>query len=201
MQPVGRCREIPKWGKEAMRRITVPTTVAMLMLGLVLAATAAERTKGAASPRDADNPSARSGGASNPLVEQPAGKSKKSTDGADSSSVPGADEIQLTYADKMKLVTATVGKTLFLRLPGSDSTGFQWEITQLTGDAIKSVGEPEYKRAKKSPEGVGMPGVYIFKFEAAKLGKSSLKLVYHRPSDKKKAPANTFAVKILVRSN
>jgi len=39
----------------------------------------------------------------------------------------------------------------------------------------------------------------ILRFKAAKVGKMSLKLIYHRPFEKNKRPIKTFEVKVIVK--
>ena len=111
------------------------------------------------------------------------------------------DAIQLTDAQRSKMVTATVGKTLVLRLPGDRALtgGATWELTRLTGDAVLvyNGGKPEYKAAdERGPGRVG--GAFIFKFKAAKPGRSKINAVFARPGQKDK-PTNTYNVEVLVK--
>ena len=93
--------------------------------------------------------------------------------------------------DKSKTATAGVDKTIVLRLPGNKATG-AWQITNLGGDSIQSVGKSQYVAGNPN-------GAFIFRFKAVKPGKTNLKLAYVRQGDKSTRPANTFTVDLVVR--
>jgi len=108
---------------------------------------------------------------------------------------PGSNVIQLTEAHKGKAITANVGRTLVLRLPGDRATGATWQLNRLSGDAVQQVGRPEYV---ENDRGVGrLGGATVFKFQAVKPGRTSLKASFSRPGDKKSL--NTYTVEILVK--
>jgi predicted secreted protein len=101
-------------------------------------------------------------------------------------------DIEIYTTDKGKTMTASVGKTLILRLPGTQATG-AWRLTKLTGDALRQQGEVEYH-----PNASGGAGSYIFKFQAVKPGKVELKAAYF-PTGKSAPPVNFFTVYIVVK--
>jgi inhibitor of cysteine peptidase len=100
--------------------------------------------------------------------------------------------VTLTEADRGKTVKIAVGQMALLSLEGNATTGFQWSVEKLDGDAIRQEGKAEYRLKKNTPGLVGVGGVYVFHFSAVKSGKALLKLTYARPWEKNTPPAKTF---------
>jgi inhibitor of cysteine peptidase len=109
-----------------------------------------------------------------------------------------AATVTLTEADRGKTIKLAVGQTASLSLEGNATTGFQWSVEKLEGDAIRQDGEAEYLLKKHTPGLVGVGGVYVFHFSAVKSGKALLKLIYARPWEKNTPPAKTFELQFHV---
>lgn len=108
-------------------------------------------------------------------------------------------EIQVTQADKGKMVTAFVGSTIVLRLPGNRESGYAWKIVSQTGDSIKAAGDAKYFPGLSGEGKSNIGGSYVFRFKGEKTGKTALKLQYVKPGDKEKHP-NTFLCTVFVKS-
>jgi len=105
----------------------------------------------------------------------------------------------LTEKDDGKTLSMAVKKRFVVRLAGNPTTGYGWRTVEVTGDAVEQTGKVAYVAAKRQPGMVGVGGHYVFRFEAVKPGKTSIKLEYARPWEKDKPPAKTFTVTINVR--
>jgi inhibitor of cysteine peptidase len=100
--------------------------------------------------------------------------------------------MQLTAADQGKTVKAAVGLPFDIVLEGNATTGYQWQVAKIDGDAVAQDGKPDYIQ-KKHPQGmVGVGGTYVFHFKVVKPGETKIKLTYLRPWEKNTPPAKTF---------
>lgn len=108
-------------------------------------------------------------------------------------------DIQITEADKGKTFTASAGKTICLRLPGNKDTGYTWSITKVDNTVLQSLGPATYDPGLQVAGRNTRAGAFIFEFKAAKAGKTSLKLDYTKPGEKK--PLNHFNVDIMVKKS
>jgi inhibitor of cysteine peptidase len=124
--------------------------------------------------------------------EQPAAKDDKAP--ADK---PAA--VQLGESADGKTTTVPLGKTIVITLPGNITTGYSWKAVELKGDAVKADGEGTYVPKKHKPGMVGVGGASVFKYNAVKAGKATIKLAYARPWEKDKEPAKTFTAIIEVQ--
>jgi predicted secreted protein len=61
---------------------------------------------------------------------------------------------------------------------------------------LAPVGEPGYWASSPA---IGSDGVFAFEFEAAAAGRTALRLVYRRPWEKGRRPAQTFKVNVTVQ--
>jgi inhibitor of cysteine peptidase len=113
-------------------------------------------------------------------------------------SPPGAEteQLELTAADSGKTVAAVVGQTIVISLEGNITTGYSWQTTELSGQAVESLGKPSYVTRLHAPGIVGVGGTFTFRFKAVRPGTAALKLIYVRPWEKDQPPQETFAVTI-----
>ena len=102
----------------------------------------------------------------------------------------------LTEADAGSSSELRVGDKLEVTLPGSPTTGFQWEIGSVDTSILRPTGEPEFK---SSSDALGSGGQFAFRFKAVAPGQTTLKLIYHRPFEKDTPPAQTFEVTATVK--
>lgn len=109
------------------------------------------------------------------------------------------DALELTAEHNGKTVTVAASKSVTIRLAGNITTGYGWEVGEITGEAVKSQGKPTYVAGKHPPGLMGGGGTFVVKLRAVKLGKSTIKLVYVRPWEKATPPAETFTATIDVQ--
>jgi inhibitor of cysteine peptidase len=105
---------------------------------------------------------------------------------------------KLTEADNGKTIKVKVDDLVVISLVGNPTTGFSWRTAKLDGKAIEQVGDPKYTTNRHRPGMVGVGGTFMFKFNAAKAGKTEVNLEYVRPWEKDKKPVKTFAVTVEV---
>ncbi len=105
---------------------------------------------------------------------------------------------KLTNADDGKTVAVKVGDLITISLKGNPTTGYSWRTAKLDGKAIEQMGDPKYTINSHRSGMVGVGGTFVFKFKAAKPGKTGVNLEYVRPWEKNKKPVQTFTVTIEV---
>ena len=108
----------------------------------------------------------------------------------------GEKSMRLTDADNNKTVKAAVGTPFDIALKGNATTGFQWQVDKIEGDAARQKGKVDYIPDKHAEGMTGYGGTFIFSFNAVKAGKTKIQLVYVRPWEKDKPPEKSFAVTI-----
>jgi len=108
-------------------------------------------------------------------------------------------EVQLTESDRGQTAVVPLGKSIVLRLPGDRAAGYNWEIGSVSGDAVKLLGKPEYVPAREPPRKSSLAGAFIFRFSAVKVGRSTIRLQYVRPGQKKSALGQVYRVDIVVK--
>ncbi len=110
----------------------------------------------------------------------------------------GGGTKKLSDADSGKSVQLKQGEKLEITLESNPTTGYSWDVDSVDEGVLRMVGKPEYKAESKR---IGAGGKTTFVFEAASSGKTTLKLVYHRPWEKgkKKEPVKTFEVTVEVK--
>jgi predicted secreted protein len=109
------------------------------------------------------------------------------------------------YALKIKEAAQTagpvaVGQKIEIRAEGNATTGYQWSVKELKGDAVKSGGEVTYIPTPVAPDVNGAGGTYVIHLEGAKPGKAEVTLIYVRSFEKDKPPANTVKLTIEVQA-
>jgi predicted secreted protein len=107
------------------------------------------------------------------------------------------DRIIVAATDNGKTVTADVGKTVELRLTGDRGSGYQWQITGVTGDSMQAAGKPQFTPAPNIPGKQG--GVFSFPYKAVRPGRTTIKAAFVRPGDKNAKPLHTYRVEIAVK--
>ena len=111
-----------------------------------------------------------------------------------SSTAPAS--VKLCEKDTGQTVEMSVGDVLEVALKGNPTMGYTWSAAFPDKGILKQVGETKFEPDRKTR---GSGGNIILSFEAAKVGKISLKLIYHRPFEKNKPPIKTFEVKVIIR--
>jgi inhibitor of cysteine peptidase len=102
----------------------------------------------------------------------------------------------LTEADAGRTVALHVGDRLAIRLPGNPTAGYSWEVAGVNARILAQVGEPGFQ---PSSGAIGSGGLFAFEFRAASAGQTALRLVYRRPWEKRRRPAQSFALTVVVK--
>jgi inhibitor of cysteine peptidase len=106
-------------------------------------------------------------------------------------------EVKVGIDDNGHEVQLKKSQTLVVTLEANPTTGYSWEVAEpLDEQVLRQLGEPEFK---VESDLMGAGGVQILRFEAVNAGKTTLKLVYHRPWEKGVEPLNTFSIQVVVR--
>lgn len=111
----------------------------------------------------------------------------------------GPAGLDFSMADDGHSVEVPLGAVVTIRLEGNITTGYSWQTAQLAGEALESLGKPDYVEKPHAPGMVGVGGVFVFKFKAVKPGKAAVRLVYLRPWEKDKPPERTFGLTVEVK--
>lgn len=89
----------------------------------------------------------------------------------------------------------SVGESKTLTLPGNPTTGYMWSVAEATDVVRVELGLEQ----ADTPRGmVGCPRATVVTLTAVKAGQGTVKLIYARPWEKDKAPAETRAVNVTV---
>jgi inhibitor of cysteine peptidase len=106
--------------------------------------------------------------------------------------------VVVTKADAGRTIALTRGAILGVRLDGNPTTGFRWRQAAMEGDALSTVGEPQYA-ARRPDDILGAGGSFVFRYRGDRPGKSTIRFVYARPWEVDKE-AETFVVTIEVKA-
>lgn len=87
------------------------------------------------------------------------------------------------------------GQIFSVSLEGNPTTGYTWEAVEFDEQVLQQLGEPAFTPAS---EDLGASGTQVLRFRAAGEGRTTLRLVYHRPWEEAD-PERTFSVDVLVR--
>jgi inhibitor of cysteine peptidase len=101
----------------------------------------------------------------------------------------------LTEADAGSTVELRTGDRLSVRLTGNPTAGYSWELAAVDTHVLSPASEPGFQASSAA---IGSGGVFAFEFEAAASGRTDLRMVYRRPWEKRRRPAQTFAVNVTV---
>ncbi len=94
-------------------------------------------------------------------------------------------------------VTLQRGQTLIVTLPSNPTTGYRWDIRDLSTEQLKSLG-PEVFSSPKT-DLIGGDGLSTWRFEAADTGTGRVLLTYQRPWEADAEPAGLFDCRVEVR--
>ena len=108
-----------------------------------------------------------------------------------SASVP----MRLSESDSGKTVELSVGNELEVVLPGKPTTGYVWVVSSLDTALLSHV----HTDFIADTNAIGAGGMEIFRFKAVAVGKSEIKLIFHRPFEQKVPPIKTFSFTVIIR--
>ena len=82
-----------------------------------------------------------------------------------------------------------------IMLQGNPTTGYTWTVASVDEKVLMQMGEATFKADRKAR---GSGGTITMRFEAVRVGKTCLRLIYHRPFEKNNPPIKTFEVDVKV---
>ncbi|MGA9348903.1 MAG: C1 family peptidase [Anaerolineae bacterium] len=106
---------------------------------------------------------------------------------------PTFNEIRVTEENNGGLAELGADQVLVITLESNPSTGYLWEVAEISKNVLYQVGTTELQQT--SPL-LGAPGKQILRFRPVGAGRSTLKLVYHRPWEKGVEPAREFSIQV-----
>ena len=107
---------------------------------------------------------------------------------------------RLTDADNKKTVALAAGTSFDIALKGNATTGFQWQVGKIEGDAVQQIGKDDYIPDKHPAGMTGVGGKAVFHFKAMKAAKTKIRLVYVRPWEKDAKPAQTTNYVVVIKA-
>jgi len=102
---------------------------------------------------------------------------------------------RLSARDHGGTVRMRVGHRFTVSLRANPSTGYSWQVASSGEPVLRQLGEPTFVEDSRR---AGAGGTLTFSFRAEQAGTAALQLVYVRPWEKGKEPADTFAVTVVV---
>jgi inhibitor of cysteine peptidase len=104
--------------------------------------------------------------------------------------------MRLNENDSSKTVTLHSGDELEIILPAKLTTDYVWEITSLDANILAQCDI----RFIASDKAIGAGGIEIIKFRAIAVGKSELKLIFHKPLERYVPPLKTFELTVIINN-
>jgi predicted secreted protein len=102
-------------------------------------------------------------------------------------------------------ITLHRGQSVEVRLPANVSTGFGWEVAGVDASVVSLVGRRDergdasaHQQSTGVPVVVGVPSVQVLVFQAKSVGQTDVALVYIRPWERERLPANTAQLRVTV---
>jgi inhibitor of cysteine peptidase len=105
------------------------------------------------------------------------------------------DTVRLVEEDSGGTIVMFAGETFEIVLEGNPTTGYQWEVEPLDTPSLEQIGQPSYEL---SSDAIGAGGIYTFRFRAAAVGSTGVRLLYRRSFEKDVPPARVFEANVLV---
>jgi predicted secreted protein len=102
----------------------------------------------------------------------------------------------LTPDDDGRELRMGVGDRIVVVLGSNPATGFMWQAGDYDRDVLQQTGDVEYEPSASVP---GASGTDTLTFEAVGEGETTLELIYRRPWEKSRQPAERFTVHVEVR--
>jgi inhibitor of cysteine peptidase len=117
------------------------------------------------------------------------------------------ERVELTDADDGATVKLALGGELIIALESNPSTGFAWDVAEISGPQIELVGEPEFLPRESDTPVVGAPGTQVFTFSTTGTGMPAgdepavvqVSLEYTRSFEPDTPPEKTYAVTVEIR--
>lgn len=106
-----------------------------------------------------------------------------------------SNALTLRAGDDGEEIELREGREFTISLEGNPTTGYSWEAVELDEEILRQVGEPAFT---PESEALGASGTQLLRFRAVGEGRTTLRLVYHRPWEEVE-PERTFSVEVVVR--
>jgi inhibitor of cysteine peptidase len=103
--------------------------------------------------------------------------------------------MRLSENDSGKTVEIHADDELELILPAKPTTGYIWEVNALDLNVLE-LSETNFIASDKA---IGAGGIEIIKFHPITMGKSKVKLIFHRPFEQNIPPLKTFDVTVIIK--
>ena len=103
--------------------------------------------------------------------------------------------LRLTEKDSGHSLEISAGSVMEIMLQGNPTTGYTWTVSSVDEKVLMQMGEAKFKADRKAR---GSGGTITMRFEAVRVGKTCLRLIYHRPFEKNNPPIKTFEVDVKV---
>ncbi len=101
-----------------------------------------------------------------------------------------------------KGVEVAVDGSLIITLESNPTTGFKWELTEVTDQTVLELAESSYElgeEAKQDPPLPGAGGTEIWNFKTLKKGEATISMEYSQPWEGGIKAAKTFDVTVVVK--
>jgi inhibitor of cysteine peptidase len=106
--------------------------------------------------------------------------------------------LEVTKADSGRRARLYVGNILVVRLPGSPTTGYQWQVVPTSAVAVRLTTQPQYIASPVAAGVMGGSGTFVFTFQAVQPGTGIVRLAYARPWEGNRAAADAFSLAVEV---
>jgi len=110
------------------------------------------------------------------------------------------ESVDASFAGKE--VEVAVGGSLIVTLESNPTTGFKWELTEVTDQTVLELVESKYepgKEARQEPPVPGAGGTEIWSFKALKKGETTISMEYSQPWEQGVKAAETFVLTVVVK--
>ncbi len=91
------------------------------------------------------------------------------------------------------------GQACELRLSGNPTTGYSWDVSQIDEKVVRLLSSDYVSDVQGTTPMAGAGGTFVFRFQAVGAGKTTVKLVYHRPWEKNVEPLKTQDLEVAVQ--
>ncbi len=92
-----------------------------------------------------------------------------------------------------------VGESVIVRLVSNPSTGFQWELAEISDETVLKQTSHVFSMEETDPMLVGAPGEEYWVFEAIGAGSSTISMEYSRPWDGGEKAVEIFNLTVIVQ--
>jgi len=109
--------------------------------------------------------------------------------------MPSMDMVRVTEEAKGGTIEVRVGETVMVELTGNLTTGYHWHLAFMNEKVLSQIGDVEFI---PDSDLVGSGGKFRLRFQAARVGRSALKLAYDRDWEKGVPAARQFDILVVV---